>query len=104
MADKKYTYRVKPGYLHGAYNQHGPGSLVELTEDEASGFLDKLELVGKADLVEPVSDKGQATHLATMTVAQLKNLLEYQELENPKPTKKDDIVAAILQARGIEAE
>lgn len=39
------TYRVKPGYRHGAGKKYGPGDLVELTEVEAAGFLDKLELV-----------------------------------------------------------
>jgi hypothetical protein len=38
-------YRVKPGMRHGAGNQYGPGDEVELTEAEARGFLDKLELV-----------------------------------------------------------
>jgi len=39
------TYRVKPGKFHGPRNEYGPGDLVEHTEYEASGFLDKLELV-----------------------------------------------------------
>jgi len=102
MVDKKYTYRVKPGYTHGAYNQHGPGALVELTEDEAGGFLDKLELVKDVKLEDPVSSEDQAAHLATLTVPQLKQLPEYEQLENPKPTTKDKIVAAILGLRGVE--
>ena len=39
------TYRVRPGFTFGAFNQHKPGVLVELTEFEAGGFLDKLEPV-----------------------------------------------------------
>lgn len=39
-------YRVKPGYRHGVGKAYGPGDIVELTEYEAGGFLDKLELVG----------------------------------------------------------
>lgn len=39
------TYRVKPGYRHGISRVYGPGDAVELTEVEAAGFLDKLELV-----------------------------------------------------------
>lgn len=36
-------WRVRPGFTFGAFNQHGPGALVELSEFEAGGFLDKLE-------------------------------------------------------------
>lgn len=39
-------YRVKPGQQFGARKQHTAGAIVELTEQEAAGFLDKLELVG----------------------------------------------------------
>jgi hypothetical protein len=35
-------YRVKPGCYHGSKKQYGPGSIVELTEQEAAAFLDKL--------------------------------------------------------------
>lgn len=41
----KNTYRVKPGMRYGAHDEFGPGDLVELTEYEAAGHLDKLELV-----------------------------------------------------------
>jgi len=44
MNDKQ-QYRVKPGFTHGQFNQHKAGDIVELTEAEAKGFLDKLELV-----------------------------------------------------------
>lgn len=44
MAAKNF-YRVKDGVFHGANNQFGPGSIVELTEAEAAGLLDKLVLV-----------------------------------------------------------
>lgn len=36
-------YRVRDGHFHGRNKSLGPGSLVELTEAEAGGFLDKLE-------------------------------------------------------------
>ena len=36
-------YRVKPGYVHGAQKQYTAGAVVELTEQEALGFLDKLQ-------------------------------------------------------------
>jgi len=71
---------------------------VELTEDEAGGFLDTLELVKGANAVV---ETDVATHLATLTAAQLKELPEYAELENPKPQKKADILNAILEARGL---
>lgn len=48
MADTKEVtnkYRVKPGRAFGTSKQHKPGDIVELTEAEASAFLDKLELV-----------------------------------------------------------
>ena len=44
MSDKK-TYRIRPGFTHGAGRALQAGDLVEMTEREASGFLDKLELV-----------------------------------------------------------
>lgn len=37
-------YRVKPGREHGQFGQYKAGALVEHTEAEAAGFLDKLEL------------------------------------------------------------
>ena len=50
------TWRVRPGFTFGAFNQHGPGALVELSEFEAGGFLDKLEPAdGSAPPSEPVT-------------------------------------------------
>lgn len=40
-------YRVRPGYRHGRRKEYGPGDIVELTEREATGFLDKLEYAGE---------------------------------------------------------
>jgi hypothetical protein len=99
--DKKYKYRVKPGLMHGAFNQYGPGSIVELTEDEAGGFLDKLELVRDDDVSENPSYDEAFAHLNSLTVIQLKSLEDYQNFDNPRPTGKAEIVAAILEARGI---
>lgn len=54
-------YRVRPGFTFGAFNQHGPGALVELSEFEAGGFLDKLEPAGSGPpTVEPVTISGSA--------------------------------------------
>lgn len=44
-------YRVRPGHTFGQFDQHQAGTLIELTEAEASAFLDKLEL--EAAPVEP---------------------------------------------------
>jgi len=38
-------YRVKPGVRFGASDQHAPGDIVDLSEQEAAGFADKLALV-----------------------------------------------------------
>lgn len=38
-------YRVKPGFTFGQFDQLPEGSLIELTEQEAASFLDKLELI-----------------------------------------------------------
>ena len=52
MSDIKRTYRVKLGYRHGKNKEHGPGDIVEMTEFEAFGFLDKLELVEESKPVK----------------------------------------------------
>lgn len=41
-------YRVREGFTFGAFDQHKAGAMVELTELEAAGFLDKLESMGEA--------------------------------------------------------
>lgn len=38
-------YRVRAGKQHGSQKQYRSGDIVELTEQEAAGFLDKLERV-----------------------------------------------------------
>lgn len=42
------TYRVRPGFTHGSSNEFRPGDLVEMDEEAAYGFRDKLELVQEA--------------------------------------------------------
>ncbi len=49
-------YQVKPGYTHGAFGQHQAGDIVELSEAEAAGFLDKLAPVADES---PVADAPQ---------------------------------------------
>ena len=51
----KYTYRVKPGHTFGLAQEFKAGAEVQLTLEEARGFLDKLEPVSseaKADAEE----------------------------------------------------
>jgi hypothetical protein len=50
------TYVVRPGLRHGAAGQYGPGDKVELSVGEASGFLDKLELVTADDGLSTIDD------------------------------------------------
>ncbi len=47
-------YKVRPGFRHGVGKKYGPGDTVTLTEQEAVGFLDKLELVKEEKVEEAV--------------------------------------------------
>jgi len=96
---KTYTYRVLPGRSFGPYREYGPGSTIELTPEEAEGFPDKLEIVRSPETPdEPVDEAG---HLESLTVAQLTHLKEWDEVEPPKPTKKAEIIEAILHVKGL---
>lgn len=50
------TYQVRSGHRFGSGNQYGPGDKIELSAEEAAGFLDKLELVEEADEGAPNTD------------------------------------------------
>lgn len=50
----KHKYRVREGFTYGAFGQFGPGSIVELTEEEAKHVMDKLEL---AEIIHNVPDE-----------------------------------------------
>ena len=50
-------YRVREGYRFGVGKQYGPGSIVSLTEIEASGFLDKLEHMGVVRVEVPAVEE-----------------------------------------------
>lgn len=41
------TYQVKPGRTFGAGGKYKPGDRVQLTEEEAKPFLDKLQLISE---------------------------------------------------------
>lgn len=51
----KKTYRVKPGRQFGTVNVYSAGDLVELTEQEAFGFLDILQ-PAESDIDEVADD------------------------------------------------
>ena len=107
MPEKKYAYKVKPGHRWGPFFEYGPGMTVELTQDEAEGFRDSLELVRTE--VEDVMPEGYVPptdeqYLATLTAAQLKHLPEWSEVEPPRPTSKEKIVEAILEVRRAKAK
>lgn len=78
----KHTYMVRPGRRFGFGKKYGPGDTVELTESEARGFLDLLELVVQSP--EPEPDKTQllpakiieALHLAGIEPEQTAALLD----------------------------
>lgn len=67
MTDEpKNVYRVKPGRVFGKHDEYKPGDEVELTEEEAQGFLDKLELVESAKSVaKPASRRVTTTKKKT---------------------------------------
>lgn len=46
MADKK-QYRVREGQTFGRAREYGPGTVLELTEEEAASFPDKLEALDR---------------------------------------------------------
>ena len=98
MSGKKYTYKVKPGRRFGPFRQWGPGDTLELTPEEAEGFPDTLELVREPGTPDEPID--HAAHLQSLTVAQLTNLPEWDQVEPPRPTKKAEIIEAILEIRG----
>jgi len=89
-------YVVKPGRRFGSFFEHGPGSIVELTEAQAGGFPDTLELVKEDSEPAPESEK---EYLQTLTVKQLVQFPEYEKIPAPKPTVKDELIDAILEVR-----
>ena len=107
MPEKTYQYKVKPGLKH---NQGTPeevigGEIVELTLEQASGFLDKLIPLEKDAQNIPVppgdapKDLVDKAGLEKMKVTELKELPEWVLVPDPKPTKKAEIIAAIVELR-----
>lgn len=55
--EKRLQYKVKPGFTHGVGKKYKAGDVVELTAQEAAGFLDKLELAtGKQAKATPAGE------------------------------------------------
>ena len=65
------TYMVKAGRRFGAENQYGPGDKVELSPQEAAGFLDKLSGPLAEEVAEPDAGDLSWGDLAAKTVAAL---------------------------------
>lgn len=101
-------YRVKPGRVFsvpGMDDYTPSGGVVELTTDQASGFMDLLVPLKRSE--EAAIDEVKATipvlagyaELESMTVAELKALTEWAAVPEPKPTRKAEIVESILKVR-----
>ena len=122
MSDEKYKYKVRKGF---AFRQATPdekkaGEVVELTEAQAAGFSDVLipinapRTMREAVMAKPektpfeeavlaegglLPDDEEGNELDELTVTELKKLPEWDLLPDPKPAKKADIIAAILEVR-----
>ena len=84
-------YRVKPGKTFGAGGRYPAGSVVELTEVEAKGFLDKLEPVANDATV------GLVNEVLDQPVG-LKNELGAEVPEDLKIMPQDEPVTAVTPA------
>jgi hypothetical protein len=122
-------YRVIRTFNEGTDEVKGPGDIVELTEEQAGPFVQTKRLapyteptafaqeVGKHKLLtgepekEPAADPGTFAQevekhkllpdeLPGLTVKQLTTLPEWEQVPEPKPTKKPEILAAIRAVRG----
>lgn len=105
MAARNF-YRVKDGVRHGANNQFGPGSIVEMTEAEAAGVLDKLVLVeggeepaqgetGEGRLVVSVPPKGAKGDAASAPPS----VLPDEEPDDAQTISKADVKKAVKSAK-----
>ena len=111
---ERYLYRVRPGRLFGARKDIVEGDAIELTEAEASPFLDKLERVEADD--EPRTDE-RASDGPLFHSLSSKHLIALQEAgfftdELIQEASDDELLAvdgigpaALTQIRGLyEAE
>lgn len=101
------TYRVKPGYTFGGATLLPAGSLVELTEAEASGFLDKLELVegGEERQGAPHEPKTTPTPATVRVREPLTVSVPQETAPTPQPEQaisKDDVKEAVKGAESAD--
>jgi hypothetical protein len=121
-------YRVITTFHEGTDEAKGPGEIVELTEEQAGPFVRSKRLapytepggfaqeVAKHKLLPDEPQKEPAPEpssfaqevekhrllpdeLPGLTVKQLTALPEWEQVPEPKPTKKTDILAAIRAVR-----
>ena len=76
------TFRVRPGFRHGAGKVYGPGDVVTLSEAEAAGFRDKLEMV--AEPQAPVVDETPTPQAEEDTPAEPEEDGAAEAAETPK--------------------
>lgn len=86
-------YRVKPGYTYGAFGTFREGDIVEIPEEDAGPFLDKLELVPLEVPAEPEPETEPDTTPAFVPVEQdvvQEDVAPVQVLEQPAEAKRAD--------------
>lgn len=94
-------YRVKPGKHHGTQAQYGSGDLVEYTEDEAAGFLDKLELVVETPapiIPTPTLEELASEKPAVESKPPVKEMKSTQKDKKPKKVVVEEPKAALAEA------
>lgn len=122
-------YRVIRTFEEGTDEAKGPGEIIELTEEQAGPFVQSKRLApytessGFAQEVKkhtllPDEPKEESTpeasafaqelekhkllpdELPGLTVKQLTTLPEWEQVPEPRPTRKADMIAAIRKVRG----
>ncbi len=83
-------YRVRDGYTYGAFGTYHGGDIVELPEQDAEAFLDKLELVPSEVPDSPaIPDDVEESEGDVVTLEMPAEPVEVPaELEAPKVTKR----------------
>jgi hypothetical protein len=92
-------YQVKEGYTFGGVNLLPAGALVELTAEEAAGFLDKLALVegGEPETPQPPAQAGD--HLV-VSIPGAPGAAGVQPPAPAEPISTGDVKAAVKAAEG----
>lgn len=99
MPEQKFSYRVKPGFTHGAFNQCKAGDTVALTTQEAAGFLDKLELVGESQPALVVSGNGlelSSTGISSAITGGTVNGVSHANTFSDTPPEPFDVASATV--------